>query len=107
MTKKQSDKQVGGKHYKHMRIQPTEFISVNEIPFIEGNVIKYVCRHAHKNGREDILKAIHYLNLLIEYHYNESHDISESLQEGREGRALHADIRGAKEYTGGEVCNND
>ena len=72
-----------------------------------ANVIKYVCRHAHKNGREDILKAIHYLNLLIEYHYNESHDISESLQEGREGRALHADIGGAKAYPGGEVCNND
>ena len=78
MSKKHSDKQIGGGHYKHMKIQPTEFIAANDIPFIEGNVIKYVCRHAHKNGKEDVLKAIHYLNLLIEYHY-ESNDIQEPL----------------------------
>jgi hypothetical protein len=39
---KHSDKQVGGKHYKEMKIQPTDFIAANDIPFIEGNVIKYV-----------------------------------------------------------------
>jgi len=71
---KQSEKQVGGTHYKGMSIQPTKFIALNEIPFIEGNVIKYVCRHRFKNGKEDVLKAIHYLNLLLEYQYSdESH----------------------------------
>jgi len=105
--KKHSSKQIGGRHYKHMKIQPTEFISRNEIPFIEGNVIKYVCRHAHKNGKEDILKAIHYLNLLIEYHYNESNDISESLQEVQGGGPLHPDGGSLGSYPNGEVCNND
>ena len=81
MSKKHSDKQIGGEHYKHMKIQVTEFVSANDIPFIEGNVIKYVCRHAHKNGKEDVLKAIHYLNLLLEYNYNESHDIQKRIRQ--------------------------
>jgi len=77
---KQSEKQVGGTHYKGMNIQPTKFIALNEIPFIEGNVIKYVCRHRFKNGKEDVLKAIHYLNLLLEYQYpDESHHLQKPI----------------------------
>lgn len=67
--RKPSEKQVGGGHYKKYAIQPTEFCAKNNIPFIEGNVIKYTLRHADKNGREDIDKAIHYLELLKEYKY--------------------------------------
>lgn len=63
------DKQEGGSHYKDMAIQPVEFITQNNIPFLEGNVIKYVCRHASKNGKQDIEKAIHYLELLKELRY--------------------------------------
>ena len=103
MSKKHSDKQIGGEHYKHMKIQPTEFIAANDIPFIEGNVIKYVCRHAHKNGKEDVLKAIHYLNLLIEYHY-ESNDVRDPvLEEG----LPHADSESPKENQAGRFCNED
>lgn len=58
-------KHVGGQHYK-MAIQPVEFIHKNSIPFIEGNVIKYVCRWRAKNGMEDLQKAKHYLEMLIE-----------------------------------------
>ena len=105
MTKKQSDKQVGGKHYKHMRIQPTEFISVNEIPFIEGNVIKYVCRHAHKNGREDILKAIHYLELILEYDYNESNLLQERLRQERATPCQRVDC--PRKDQGGPIENHD
>lgn len=61
-------KEVGGEHYK-MKIQPIEFITANDIPFIEGNVIKYVCRHKKKNGVQDIDKAIHYLELLKQLEY--------------------------------------
>ena len=61
--------QVGGDHYVHMAIQPVEFIHANNIPFIEGNVIKYVARHRSKNKEADIRKAIHYLELLIELEY--------------------------------------
>jgi hypothetical protein len=58
------EKQVGGNHYKQYVIQPIEFITKNNIPFIEGNVIKYVLRWRDKNGIQDLDKAIHYLELL-------------------------------------------
>ena len=63
------DKQIGGNHYKSMAIQPVEFIDKNGIGFIEGCVIKYVCRHQSKNGVQDIDKAIHFLKLLKELRY--------------------------------------
>lgn len=59
------DAQVGGEHYK-LPIQPIDFIIKNDIPFVEANVIKYVVRHRQKNGKEDIEKAIHYLQMLLE-----------------------------------------
>lgn len=65
------DIQEGGNHYKEAEIQPIEFIHLNNIPFIEGNVIKYVFRHRRKKGAEDIRKAIHYLQLLLELEYGE------------------------------------
>jgi len=63
------DKQEGGDHYKTMKIQPVEFIHANKIPFLDGCVIKRVCRHRSKNGAEDIRKAIHELNLILELEY--------------------------------------
>lgn len=69
-NKKASLTQIGGDHYKDFAIQPAEFCHKNGIPFIEGCVIKYVCRHKKKNGPEDIKKAIHFLELLLEYEYN-------------------------------------
>ena len=88
---KASDKQVGGLHYRLLTIQPTEFIHRNNLNFIEGNVIKYVCRHRAKNGRADLEKAIHYLQLLIEYEYEKkamagSHD--DMLADNHWGMAL-------------------
>lgn len=64
------DKQIGGSHYKNMSIQPVEFITKNNIPYLEANVIKYVCRHTKKNGVQDIEKAIHYLELIKNLHYS-------------------------------------
>ena len=58
--------QVGGNHYKDMKIQPIDYIVENEIPYREANVIKYVSRYKSKNGLEDLQKARHYLDLLIE-----------------------------------------
>lgn len=52
-------------HYNHA-IQPVDFILANGIPFCEGNVIKYICRWRDKNGREDLLKARHYIDILID-----------------------------------------
>ena len=61
------DRQVGSsQHYKDFKIQPIEFITANKLSFIQGNVIKYICRYDKKNGKEDIDKAIHYCELLKE-----------------------------------------
>lgn len=60
------DIQVGGGHYKKYKIQPVEFIHANDIPYFEGNVIKYVARWRDKNGIADLEKAKHYIDLLIE-----------------------------------------
>lgn len=60
------NKQEGGNHYKAMKIQPFEYIHANGIGFAEGCVIKYVSRWKSKNGIEDLKKAIHFLELLIE-----------------------------------------
>lgn len=60
------EKQVSGSHYKDFLIQPVEFIHKNNIPYIEGNVIKYVARWRDKGGLADLEKAKHYIDLLIE-----------------------------------------
>ena len=60
------DKQIGGSHYKHYKIQPYEFISKNGLSFFQGNVIKYVCRYLFKNSAvQDLEKIIHYCQLEI------------------------------------------
>jgi len=64
------DVQIAGDHYKKYEIQPIEFCHKNKLPPCETAVIKYVCRHKEKNGIEDLKKAIHYLELLIELDYN-------------------------------------
>lgn len=65
------DKQVGGTHYKDLAIQPTEYCQKNHLGFCESSVVKYVTRHRLKNGRADIEKAIHFLELLLELEYSE------------------------------------
>ena len=64
------EEQVGGKHYRYMKIQPAEFINENKLLFAEGNAIKYICRHSVKGKEEDIKKAIHYLEMILERDYN-------------------------------------
>ena len=66
------DKQVGGSHYKKMKIQPSKFVIENELLFPEGSVIKYICRHRFKNGKEDLLKAIHFIEMIIERDYSQT-----------------------------------
>ena len=61
--------QVGGDHYSKMAIQPVEFCYKNKLGAIESNIIKYICRHKVKNGEQDLEKAKHLINLLIELEY--------------------------------------
>ena len=72
MKKDTYKKQIGGSHYRDMVIQPSEFINKNNIPFAEGNAIKYLCRHKQKGQREDLLKAIHYCEMAIERDYSDA-----------------------------------
>ena len=58
--------QVAGTHYKSMAIQPFEYIHANGIGFAEGSVIKYVSRWQSKGGIDDLRKARHFIDLLIE-----------------------------------------
>ena len=64
---KASETQIGGSHYSDMVIQPIEFIHKNNLSFIQGNIIKYVCRYKSKGGVQDLNKAKHYIDLLIEF----------------------------------------
>ena len=62
-------RQEGGEHYKGMTIQPVEFVHANNIPYLEGCAIKYLCRHKAKGGVVDLLKAKHYIDLIISLEY--------------------------------------
>lgn len=64
--------QVGGDHYKNQDIQPWDFIASAGLDFFEGNIVKYVCRWMKKWGIEDLRKARHYLDKLIEIEMNAS-----------------------------------
>ena len=63
------EKQVGGKHYRNMKIQPAHFINENKLLFAEGNAIKYIIRHQDKGKKQDLLKAIHFIEMIIERDY--------------------------------------
>lgn len=59
--------QVGGDHYKTLVIQPAEYCMANNIGFMEGSVIKYVTRWRDKGGVDDLKKARHFLDMMIEH----------------------------------------
>jgi len=63
--------QVGGSHYKDMKIQPSEFINKNKLQFAEGNAIKYICRHGSKGQKQDLEKAKHYIDMIIDRDYGD------------------------------------
>ena len=65
------DKQVGGSHYKRFKIQPIEFCQANKLDACQSAVIKYICRHEFKNGLQDLEKAKHYIDLLIQLEYGD------------------------------------
>lgn len=73
--------QVGGSHYKNMVIQPIEYIVKNNLPYIDGNIIKYVSRWRAKNGVEDLRKARHYIDMLIESETNDDKSTVEKIDQ--------------------------
>lgn len=65
------NEQIGGDHYTAMAIQPIEYIVANKMDFLSGNVIKYITRHGSKGGAEDVRKAMHYCQMILEFIYEE------------------------------------
>lgn len=61
-------------HYTACAIQPIDYIWANNLNFLEGNVVKYVTRHKAKNGKEDLEKALYYLQMLIDREYGVNPD---------------------------------
>jgi len=68
--------QHGGDHYKKLAIQPAEYCHKNGIGFLAGSAIKYVTRYGCKNGAEDLKKAIHFLQMLLQMDYSISSSVS-------------------------------
>ena len=63
------NKQIGGSHYQKYKIQPSKFVIENKLLYPEGCAIKYIIRHQDKGKKQDILKAIHILEMIIERDY--------------------------------------
>ena len=61
--------QHGGRHYKDLVIQPAEYNHRNRIPFCASEAIKYLTRHEFKNGQEDVRKAIHFCQMILDFDY--------------------------------------
>ena len=75
-------KQVGGKHYLKYKIQPSEFVVENKLLYPEGCVIKYILRHQDKGGKQDLEKAKHFIDMIIERDYRDEKEKQETWIEG-------------------------
>ena len=62
--------QVGGDHYRKLAIQPAVYAEQNKLSYLQGNIIKYVTRFKDKGGKQDLLKAMHSIKILIELEEN-------------------------------------
>ena len=74
-------KQIGGNHYKKYKLQPSQFVTENKLLYPEGCVIKFVVRHRDKGGKQDLEKAKHMIDMIIERDY-ETEEQQEAWLEG-------------------------
>ena len=75
-------KQIGGQHYIKYKIQPSKFVVENKLLYPEGCVIKYVIRHQDKGGKQDLEKAKHMIDMIIERDYKDEKEKQETWTEG-------------------------
>ena len=71
-------KQIGGNHYRKYKLQPSRFVTENKLLYPEGCVIKYIIRHQDKGGKEDLEKAKHMIDMIIERDYEEEKEKQET-----------------------------
>ena len=62
--------QVDGDHYKNFPIQPAVYSYTNKLNWHQGEIIKYITRYNLKNGKKDLEKAKHLIEMLIELEYD-------------------------------------
>ena len=91
------DEQIGGSHYQNFKIQPSKFVIENELLYPEGCVIKYILRHRLKGKRQDLEKAIHFIEMIIERDYSEKKDFLEEAE--KEKKELEESYQEAKRQT--------
>ena len=91
------DKQIGGSHYQNFKIQPSKFVIENKLLFPEGSVIKYICRHPYKDGKQDLEKAKHFIDMIIERDYPAKKDFLEEAE--KEKKELEESYQEAKRQT--------
>lgn len=82
MVKSALEHQEGGTHYTKLKIQPMEYSMANGLDACQHTIVKYVTRFRDKNGREDLLKAKHTIDLLIALEYDYHDDIVNELEKG-------------------------
>ena len=87
------DKQVGGSHYKSFEIQPAEFNHRNNLGYMAGNVIKYVSRYEVKKNIDDLRKAAHYIELMLEMDSLWANDPYEAQVRADRDRAEERDLK--------------
>ena len=74
-------KQIGGNHYKKYKLQPSQFVTENKLLYPEGCIIKYVIRHQDKGGKQDLEKAKHMIDMIIERDYEDEKEKQETSQD--------------------------
>ena len=75
-------KQIGGNHYRKYKLQPSQFVTENKLLYPEGCVIKYILRHNDKGKKEDLEKAKHFIDMIIERDYKDEKERQETWIEG-------------------------
>ena len=91
------NKQIGGTHYRKMKIQPSKFVIENELLYPEGCVIKYILRHRLKGKKQDLEKAIHFIEMIIERDYSKKKDFLEEAE--KEKKELEESYKESKRQT--------
>ena len=78
---RETNRQVGGDHYKKCGIEPVEYIHANGLDFNEGSIVKYISRHRNKNGAEDIRKIKDYCDIILELDYGIKRTIEDDIRD--------------------------
>ena len=91
------DKQICGTHYQKFKIQPSKFVIENELLYPEGCVIKYILRHRLKGKKQDLEKAKHFIDMIIERDYSEKKDFLEEAE--KEKKELEESYKESKRQT--------